>query len=222
MFRYKKYFLFSMLILVLLSAGALAVDHYVKIKGGAEIVAYQDCPPAQAAIVLGAYVSPDGRLCDMLTDRVTTAIELYKAQKVQKLIMTGDHGQKGYDEVNHMRRYAEKLGVPTEDIFMDHAGFSTYDSMYRAKEIFQVESAVVITQAFHLPRAVYIARSLGIEAVGVEADKHIYAGADYYDMREIAARLKAFVQLHVTHAKPQFLGEVIPVTGDGRLTHDGN
>jgi len=125
---------------------------------------------------------------------------------VKKIIVTGDHGRQNYDEVNNMRNYAEKLGVPSEDIFMDHAGFSTYDSMYRAKEIFLVDSAVVITQAYHLPRAVYTARALGINALGVESDKHIYAGAAYYELREIPGRLKAFVQLHLIHSKPRFLG----------------
>ncbi len=115
----------------------------------------------------------------------------------------------------------EKLGIPTADIFMDHAGFSTYNSMYRAKKIFQVDTAVIVTQAYHLPRAVYTARSLGITAVGIEADKHIYAGAGYYSLRETPARIKAFWEVN-SHAKPVFLGEVIPVSGDGRATHDGN
>lgn len=178
------------------------------------------CPSAQAAIVLGARVFPDGRLCDMLADRVATAVDLYKSNRVEKLIMTGDHGREDYDEVNHMRLYAEKLGVPSEDIFMDHAGFNTYDSMYRAREVFLVDSAVVVTQAFHLPRAVYAARALGLEAVGVAADRHIYAGAEYYDLREIPARLKMLFKLHLLQSKPRFLGEAIPVQGDGRLTHD--
>lgn len=217
---YKKYLIGSIAFFMFLLAGVLAIDRYVETRGSEYVVEPGSCPDSQAAIVLGAYVSPDGRLCDMLADRVKTAVELYQDNKVQKIIMTGDHGKKDYDEVNHMRGYAEKLGVPAEDIFMDHAGFSTYDSMYRARDIFTVNSAVVVTQAFHLPRAVYTARALGIEAVGVEADKHIYAGAGYYDLREVPARWKAFVQLHLIQAKPRFLGEVIPVSGDGRLTHD--
>lgn len=220
MFKNRK--IIFLLLLLVLAAGALAADQYVKFKGGNYIMARpQDCPGAQAAIVPGAFVSTDGRLCEMLTDRIETAVELYKNNTVKKIIVTGDHGRKDYDEVNSMRIHAEKLGVPTEDIFMDHAGFSTYDSMYRAKEIFQVDTAVIVTQAYHLPRAVYTARSLGLEAVGVEADKHVYAGVGYYALREIPARIKAFLAVNA-HAKPVFLGEVIPVSGDGRVTHDGN
>lgn len=218
----KRILIIIMLSAVILAAGLLAIDYYVKKEGGRYIVSPGDCTQSQAAIVPGAYVSPDGRLCDMLEDRVLTAVELYNNDVVQKIIMTGDHGRANYDEVNHMRRFAEGMGVPTEDIFMDHAGFSTYDSMYRAKEIFLVESAVVVTQAFHLPRAVYTARSLGLKSVGVKADKHVYAGAEYYDLREIPARLKAFAQIHILRSKPRFLGETVPISGDARLTHDGN
>lgn len=133
--------------------------------------------------------------------------------------MTGDHGRRSYDEVNRMRRYAESCGVPAEDIFLNHAGFNTYDSVYRAKNIFRVDSAVVITQEFHLPRALYIARSLDLDAVGVPADKYRYAGVEQYYLREIPARLKAFLCV-AAGVKPRFLGEVIPITGDARMTHD--
>ncbi|MDD4237428.1 MAG: ElyC/SanA/YdcF family protein [Desulfotomaculaceae bacterium] len=204
-----------------LTVGLFAVDCFVQKKGTAYIVAQSSCPNLQAAVVLGAYASPDGWLCPMLADRVTTAVELYKDQRVQKIIMSGDHGQTDYDEVNQMRRFAEKLGVPPEDIFMDHAGFSTFDSMYRAKQVFLVDSAVVVTQSYHLPRAVYSARALGIEAIGVSADRQLYAGSGFYNLREIPARLKIFAQIHLLHAKPRFLGEAIPVSGDGRQTRDG-
>ncbi|MFA4886216.1 MAG: ElyC/SanA/YdcF family protein [Desulfotomaculaceae bacterium] len=219
MFKNKK--IIFILLLLILTAGVVGTDQYVRIKGSKYIVRPQDLPGAQAAIVLGAYVFTDGELCEMLADRIETAVELYKNDKVKKIIMSGDHGRKDYDEVNSMRIYAEKLGIPTADIFMDHAGFSTYDSMYRSKEIFQVDTAVIVTQAYHLPRAVYTARSLGLTAVGIEADKHIYAGAGYYSLRETPARIKAFLEVN-SHAKPVFLGEVIPVSGDGRATHDGN
>ena len=219
MFTNKK--TIFLLLLLALIMGALAAERFVKIKGGKYIAGPREVPAAQAAIVPGAFVFSNGQLCEMLADRVETAVDLYKNNKVKKIIMSGDHGQKDYDEVNNMRKYAEELGVPTADIFMDHAGFSTYDSMYRAKEIFQVENAVIVTQAYHLPRAVYTARSLGLAAVGVAADRHTYYGAEYYSLREIPARLKAFWQVN-THAKPVFLGDAIPVSGDGRATHDGN
>lgn len=218
----KRYLIRLLITILIIGAGAFAVDQHVKTKGNYAMVPAEKCPEVQAAIVLGAYVFPDGRVCDMLADRIITAVELYKGKKVRKIIMTGDHGRNSYDEVNSMRRYAEKLGVPTEDIFMDHAGFSTYESMYRARDIFMVDSAVVVTQTFHLPRALYTAESMGLKAVGVKADRHVYAGAEYYEMREIPARLKAFAQIHLLRSKPTFLGEAIPVDGDGTLTHDGN
>ncbi|MBM7855150.1 SanA protein [Desulfohalotomaculum tongense] len=212
-----KKLIFLVIISIIL---VLIIDWHVKKIGGNNIISHDDDYKAQAAIVLGAYVSPEGILCDMLKDRVQTAVELYKSGKVEKILMTGDHSKTSYDEVNHMRKYAEQLGVPTKDIFMDHAGLSTYDSMYRARDIFCVKSAVVVTQKFHLPRAVYIANSMGINAKGVIADKHIYRGADYYEIREILARNKDFINVTLLKPKPKFLGPTLSITGDGRITHD--
>lgn len=204
---------------VLLAVSTINVN--IVLSGRKNIVEAGKFNGCQTAIVLGAYVSPDGTLCDMLADRVETAVELYRSGKVEKILMTGDHGSITYDEVNSMRKYAQSRGVPAGDIFMDHAGFSTYESMYRAREIFQVRSAVVITQAFHLPRAVYTARELGLAAVGISADRHNYPETELrvYEAREVLARTKAFIQL-AAGSKPRFLGEVIPVSGDGRATHD--
>lgn len=199
----------------------LLINTSVMSTGKKFIKKHGDFTGSHTAIVLGAYVDPDGRLCDMLADRVDTAVDLYRSGKVEKILMTGDHGLSSYDEVNGMRKYAQARGVPARDIFMDHAGFSTYDSMFRAREVFRVESAVVITQDFHLPRAVYTARKLGLEAVGLSADRHAYPESELqaYNLREILARTKAFAQL-AARAKPRFLGEAIPVSGDGRATHD--
>jgi SanA protein len=184
------------------------------------IVFPESAPVSQAAIVLGAYVNPDGTLCGMLEDRVITAVELYRKGRVEKLLMTGDHGDKSYDEVNNMRKYAEGLGVPTEDIFMDHAGFNTYESMYRAREVFKVSSAIVVTQSFHLERSVYNARKKGINAYGVAADRAAYRHMEYNQMRELPARAKDFILSTITKPRPTFLGEAIPIDGDGRATHD--
>ncbi|RJQ26929.1 MAG: hypothetical protein C4589_09155 [Peptococcaceae bacterium] len=215
---YSAPLIFAVSVLIFILAATL-VNLYVLTAGKKHIAAPEQLRGAQAAVVLGAYVSPDGYLCDMLKDRVDTAVELYRAGKVQKLLFTGDHGRRSYDEVNHMRRYAESLGVPAEDIFLDHAGFSTYDSMYRAKSIFRVESAVIVTQDFHLPRALYIARFLGLNAVGVAADKYRYIGVEQYYAREIPARVKDFFCV-LAGVKPHFLGDAIPVAGDARVTHD--
>lgn len=212
----------------LIRAGVLALVGLLTVAGINALVFYGgragiqpagSVRPAQAIIVLGALVFPDGRVSDMVADRLETAYELYAAGKAGKILITGDHGQVEYDEVNTMRRFLEGKGVPSRDIFMDHAGFDTYDSMYRARDVFRVKSAIVVTQRFHLPRAVYIAGQMGLEAQGVVADKQVYRGAWYYDLRETAARIKAFGEV-LAGRKPVFLGPVIPITGDGRETHD--
>ncbi|MTI82052.1 MAG: hypothetical protein FH758_14485 [Firmicutes bacterium] len=198
----------------------LLINWHIKNIGYENIINSNTNYKAQAAIVLGAYVSPEGVLCDMLEDRVRTAVNLYKEDKVDKILMTGDHGRTSYDEVNHMRKYAENMGVPANDIFMDHAGFSTYESMYRAKDVFCVESAIIVTQNFHLPRAIYIARTLGIKSKGVSADRQIYRGADYYEFREILARNKDFINVNILKPKPTFLGPTLSISGNGIITHD--
>jgi SanA protein len=154
----------------------------------------------------------------MLADRLETAVELYKSGKVDKLLLSGDHGQTTYDEVNAMLAYVRQRGVADEDAFTDHAGFSTYDTMYRARDVFEVRSALVVTQGFHLTRAVYTARVLGIDAVGVAADRRPYAGERQLIVRDWLARVKAFFQLHVTRPEPRYLGPAIPIDGDGRAT----
>lgn len=217
--RYKRVLLWMVAIVAaaVLAVGGMNAIVYFGGKAGIRLI--QDVQPAQAALVLGAYVFPDGTPSTMVEDRLITAYDLYQAGKVKKILISGDHGQIEYDEVNAMRRYLEAKGVPTEDIFMDHAGFDTYDSMYRARDVFQVDSAIVVTQAFHLPRAVWLARRLGLEAEGVVADRWEYAGAKYYATREVLARVKAFGEW-ASRQKPTFLGPVIPITGDGRATHD--
>ena len=168
-------------------------------------------------LVLGAGVRNDGTPSHMLEDRLKTAIELYRAGVAPKLLMSGDHGQKEYDEVNVMRQYALDAGVPSEDIFMDHAGFSTYDSMYRARDVFLAKRILVVTQTYHLPRALYIAKAFGIEAEGVGADLRQYAGQAGRDLREVAARVKDFGYA-LFKPQPVCLGEEIPVSGNGEAT----
>ncbi len=131
--------------------------------------------------------------------------------------MSGDHGEKDYDEVNVMRTYAEEDGIPTEHIFMDHAGFSTYESMYRARDIFCAKKIVIVTQGYHLSRAVYIARSLGLEAYGVASDYQTFAGQKIRDIREVLAREKDFLYT-IFKPKPTYLGEQIPLSGSGIAT----
>ncbi len=169
-------------------------------------------------LVLGAGVKPDGKPSLMLKDRLDKAIELYKAKVAPKILMSGDHGTVGYDEVDEMKNYAMKAGVPSKDIFMDHAGFSTYESMYRAKEIFQIKKMVIVTQEYHLYRALYDANKFDIEAFGIAANKVEYGGQSYRDLREIAARDKDFV-VTILKTKPTYLGDPIPIMGNGDLTN---
>lgn len=170
-------------------------------------------------LVLGCRVYEDGSLSHMLQDRLQRGLELYLAGAAPKLLMSGDHGQKDYDEVNAMKRFAIEKGVPSEDVFMDHAGFSTYESLYRAKEIFGVEKVIIVTQEYHLQRALYIAQQLGLEAYGVASDYRSYAGQILREIREILARNKDFVNT-LFWPEPTWLGEFVPIDGNGDLTND--
>lgn len=183
------------------------------------LVSPEDVSPAQTVMILGARVFGDDVLSHVYEDRTLTALEIYRSGKAQKILISGDHGRKEYDEVNAAKDYLLERGVNGDDIFLDHAGFDTYDSMYRAREIFKVKSLIVVTQGFHLPRAVFIARELGLEAYGVSADKRVYAGALRNDVRESLARVKAALDI-LFHSKPKFLGEAVPITGDSRLSWD--
>jgi SanA protein len=185
---------------------------------GHTVAGSEDAPQAQVAIVLGARVYPNGTPSPMLADRLQTGVSLYKLGKVEKLLLSGDHGQTTYDEVNVMLEYVLERGVPEEDVFTDHAGFSSYDTMYRARDVFKVTTALVVTQRFHLSRAVYTARALGLDATGVQADIQPYGDERRFAIREWLARVKALWQLHVTRPGPRFLGPAIPIDGDGRTT----
>jgi SanA protein len=178
-----------------------------------------EVPTCYTAIVLGAKVYSKGIPSDFLQDRLDVAIDLYKHKKVTRLLLSGDHGQTTYDEVNSMKDYLIDHGIPTEDIFLDHAGFDTYNSMVRALKIFQIKEAIIVTQEFHLPRAVYIARSKGLEAYGVAADKRRYATLDNLRFRELLAKVKAFAEVSLNR-QPRYLGPPIPITGDSKLSYD--
>ncbi len=170
-------------------------------------------------LVLGAGLKPDGTPNHMLEDRLEAALILYKEGIAPKLLLTGDHGQEGYDEVNAMRRYMEEAGVPAEDIFLDHAGFSTYESMYRAAEIFAVKKAVIVTQKYHQHRSLYIGKQLGIEVMGAASEQRVYTGQSYREVREIIARNKDFLKVLIK-PEPTYLGDIISISGSGLASHD--
>lgn len=174
-----------------------------------------DVPPAQAALVLGAGVKSSGQLSDILRDRADTALELYQNKKVAKILATGDNSTIHYNETKAMENYFLDHGVESKDLFLDYAGFDTYDSMYRARNVFQAESLIVVTQNFHLNRAVYFGRSFGMSVVGMSADKQGYRGMTWLRARESLARVKGFFDV-LFHAKPKFLGTPVPLSGTGQ------
>lgn len=210
-------------IVTLIILGIIAVfgiNQYVKIVANKNIIQeVENANKSDAILVLGCQVMEDGSLSLMLKDRLDKAVELYKQGTAEKIIVSGDHGREEYDEVNAMKSYLIENEIPSENIFMDHAGFSTYESLYRAGYIFKVEKLTVVTQEYHLYRAVYIGNKLGIETYGVPAEKTLYYGQTSREIREILARDKDFVKC-IFKSKPTYLGESIPVSGNGDLTND--
>ena len=172
-------------------------------------------------LVLGAGVWGDGP-SHLLEERLNKGIEVYNTGCTDRILMTGDHGREEYDEVNVMKSFAVEKGAVAEEVFMDHAGFSTYESMYRAKEVFQVKKVVIVTQKYHLYRAVYNARKLGIDAYGVAADGQYNFSLPirtYNNFRESLARCKDFIWC-IIKPEPTYLGEAIPISSSGVLTDD--
>ena len=169
-------------------------------------------PPARVAIVFGAGLWRDGSPTTVLRDRITTAAELYFSGKIQKILMSGDNSYIDYNEPGAMHDYAVSLGVPDEAIVLDYAGRRTYDTCYRAQAIFGVHEAILVTQKFHLPRALYTCRALGMEVVGVTSDRQAYrlASLAWWNLRELPATLTALLQLYVTHPLP-ILGNPEPI-----------
>jgi SanA protein len=197
---------------------AVAIPNLLVWRGGSGPVTSDPArvPHAQAALVLGAQVKPDGSPSAMLVDRIRAGEDLYRAGRVDKLLLSGDHSRADYDEVGTMRRVMLADGIPAADIFTDHAGFDTWDSAQRAKRVFDVSTAVVVTQRFHMARALYDARHAGLEATGFAADRRDYGRVmGRLKLREAAARVKAVADV-VTGASPHFLGAEIPISGDGR------
>ena len=216
-------------ILLIAAAFVFGVSFYVDKTGDDNIVAQvtsQDfeIPDAtiselkaknpQCIIILGAGVRIDGSPTKMLADRLEVGIALYKKGAAPKILLSGDNGKIEYNELKAMRRYVEAAGVPKKDIFLDYAGFSTYESMYRAKAVFCVERAIVVTQRYHESRALYVGEKLGIDVWGVTSDQAVYHGQTMRDLREVIARDKDFIKC-IYKPEPTYLGEQIPITGEG-------
>lgn len=195
------------------------IDFYVKKSTEKYVLTPESAGSGYDCIlVLGCGVYGDTP-SHMLEDRLLQGVELYENGTSDKMLMSGDHGKENYDEVNVMKDFALSRGVKSSDIFMDHAGFSTYESMYRAKEIFKAEKILIVTQDYHLYRAIYDARALGLEAYGVASNPRTYSGQLYRDLREILARNKDFVY-GIFKPEPTYLGEPVPIQGDGNITND--
>ena len=173
---------------------------------------------ADCILVLGAGIIDRETPTPMLKDRLDAGIRLYKEGFAPKILLSGDNGTKGHNEIHVMLNYVLDAGVPAEDVFCDHAGFSTYESMERARDIFGVKSAIVVSQTYHEYRAIYIGEKLGLDLVGVASDQEKYSGQPYRELREIAARNKDFFMM-LFNMGSSTDGEEIPITGSGEISH---
>ena len=207
---------------IIAAVAVLSVNGYVVLSSQNRLLSTQEAAElsdVDCILVLGCQVKADGVPSHMLEDRLRRGVELFETGAAPKLLMSGDHGGKDYNEVDAMKQYAVDAGVAASDVFMDHAGFSTYESMYRAKEVFGAKKIIIVTQKYHLYRAIYIAQALGLEAYGVDCDYRTYSGQFHRDVREILARNKDFLT-SIFKPEPTYLGETIPVSGDGNITND--
>lgn len=208
---------------LIISLSLFGIDLYIRLSTQNYIKSVEEVEKLDidfdCIVVLGAGLNSDGSPSPMLQERLDKGIELYERGLAKKMIMSGDHENTDHDEVNAMKNYAIEKGVPSEDIFMDHAGLSTYDSMYRTKDIFQAKNALVVTQKYHLYRAVYIGKTLDLTTYGVDAEKTVYNGAVYREMREVLARIKDFFKC-IIKPNSTYKGKAIPVFGNGNVTND--
>ena len=222
-YRWLKLGVLILLGLVALGIGMiLGVNAYVKHKVADQLLSTEsvaELSDVDCILVLGCLVKNSGEPSHMLEDRLRRAAELYQAGAAPKLLMSGDHGRKDYNEVEAMKQYAIEHGIVSEDVFMDHAGFSTYESCYRAKEIFKADKIIIVTQEYHLYRALFIAEELGLEAYGVSSDYRTYYNQKMRDVREVLARVKDFFYV-LFRPEPTYLGEQIPISGNGDVTND--
>ncbi|NLL01039.1 MAG: DUF218 domain-containing protein [Clostridiales bacterium] len=219
--RIIRVFLIFILLGVLGLVLVFTINGYIKISSRKRIISTEQAinlEDVDCILVLGAGVWGD-RPTHMLEDRLNFGINLYKKGASDRILMSGDHGRKNYDEVNVMKDYAINEGVLSSAVFMDHAGFSTYESLYRARDIFEAKKIIIVTQEYHLYRALYVANKLGLEAYGVASNPREYVGQNYREVREVLARVKDFIYV-IIKPEPTYLGESIPVSGNGDVTND--
>lgn len=237
MSKIKKFFGRLLLIIIILAVFAgvtgMTISNHVVKKGGeliscafnenktellnGEIETLKEFD-ADCILVLGAGIRDDQTPTPMLQDRLDTGIYLYEQGVAPKLLLSGDNGSEGHNEIHVMLKYAQSAGVPEQDIFCDHAGFSTYDSMYRAQNIFEAERIIVVTQTYHEYRALYIGERLGLQVIGVASDQERYSGQPVREVREVLARIKDFFKV-ITKPSSVLGGDVIPISGSGVTSH---
>lgn len=225
--KHKKLKILFKVFCALIVCGALLfgiLNGIVIGKSKPYILSESDCQKLEdvdCILVLGCAVWNNETLSDMLRDRVTVGLTLYNNGVSEKLLMSGDHGRKDYDEVNNMKQFYVDAGVDPDVVFLDHAGFSTYESMYRARDVFGVKKVVIVTQGYHLYRAVYIARTLGLEAYGVPSDLQDYSvyTNTRNTIRESLARVKDFAAC-IFKPEPTYLGDPVPISGSAKLSDD--
>jgi SanA protein len=205
----KKILINSTKIIIIVLVATTIVNLFM-IGYASKYIDKADMLKSKVILVLGASVYGNGDLSYMLRDRMDKAIELYKSNEAYKLLLSGDNGSVNYDEVSAMKKYALEKDIPKEDIYLDHAGFSTYESMYRARDIFMIDNVIIVTQQYHLYRSIFIAKVLGLEAYGVSAVKYNYSGTLYRNLREYLARAKDYIYC-LLKPKPTFLGDKIPI-----------
>jgi len=209
---------FIMIAIIMFLVLIFGINFYVKYSTKDKIKNINEIKDVDAIVVLGASIRRDGSLSLMLKERLDTSFEAYNNNVSTKLIMTGDHTTKYYDEVTAMKNYAIENGIASNVIYLDHAGISTYDSIYRMKHIFKLKKIAIVTQEYHLYRALYIADKLGIEAYGINATKVRYNGQLYRDLREILARNKDFFKV-IVKPSSKHLGDNVDMTASGDLTN---
>ena len=222
--KHRLLFRFTVIALALCLLGGIfgiGVNWHMSASVSDRILTPEDAAAidADCILVLGAGLRKDGSPSPILRERIDRGIELYNLGAAPKLLMSGDHGRVEYNEVGTMKALAMDAGIPSEDVFMDHAGFSTYESLYRARDVFCADRVIIVSQEYHLYRAIYAAEQMGMEAYGVDADYRRYSGQLARDVREILARVKDWMTAEFKPL-PTYLGEKIDISGNGDVTND--
>ena len=202
---------YLLLLIILWLISFLAINYYIVEFWKDKIVDLNNLENIKIWLVLWASIKPNWEPSDILADRLKTSYNAYNLWKISKIIVSGDNRKLNYNEPDNMKRYLIKLWVKSSDIYADYAGFDTYDSIYRAKEIFSVQKMIIFTQEYHLYRALYIANKLWIESVWVISDRQKYLWIIRYKTREILARIKAFLEVEIFKSNPKFLGDKIEI-----------